>query len=139
MSERLSTEALQGMANAARPHGLRLIVPLRVLIPQIEDEPEDAYASFLTAVERGMLFDDDIETANEYGWIGRYKEYAQVAFFLEASATCYEMLIKAQGMQPALEDAKGNPKGLIDLKRAVDAFRSLTGQSVSDIVSPDDE
>lgn len=140
MSVTLSTEARIGMGDASRPNGVRVLFPVKVLAPPIDDEPEDAYAQFLVALSRGAVLEDEIDLANEYSWFGRYKEYAQAVFFLEAAATCYEMLVKARTVSgPVSLDKDGNYKGLVDLKRTVDAFKSLTGQSISDVVAPDDD
>lgn len=119
----LPVEARRGLTRAKLPNGLRFAVPISWLVPRIEDHPEhgdesDAdYFALLEFVRLGRVSDEwDNSRAMKWDWVPRLKELAELAFFFEASASCYETLVTA---------VDGN-KG-IDIKRAIDGMKSLTG------------
>ena len=58
---------------------------------------------------------EDDERALKWDWVPRLKEFAELAFFFEASASCYETLVSA------VDANKG-----IDIKRAIDGMKRLT-------------
>lgn len=129
----MDSATLETICRGKMPHGLRMQWPLEVLLPRVmepDEEPEECYEAFLSSVIMGMVSKEYYELANEWAWFPRWKEYAQCAFFAEATARCYDLL------EPP---AEGKTAAHTRIGSAVSAMKNLTGQSLSDLVQPDSE
>ncbi len=127
-------QTLETICAKRMPHGVRMAWPMEVLLPRITEpveEPEECYEALLRAVEMGMVSEECYEIAAEWSWFPRWKEYVQCAFFAEASARCYELLMPPEEGGKVAQHTR--------TVGAVNAMRYLTGQTLSDLMRPEGE